>query len=345
MEKNIFRLFKALLFLGLLAGAILFLTSIGSLVKILIISALLAYIIDPLAVFLESRGMSRSWAAAVIFLAVILIVSVCLFFFLPVVSREIMAIKDGMSSGQNTEIIARIEDTLEKKLAFLDVGDLDLAKKINDLMVNIGHWTFNHLLDIVSLITNLVIIPFIVFFLLKDSREIKKGLIGIVPNRYFEFSLNLLYKMDLQLGNYLRGQFLDATIFGILSVLALWILKVKYFFLIGIFAGLANLIPFIGPIAGVAPAVIVSVLDTGDFTASLYIMLAFALLKLIDDVLIQPVVVARSVKMHPLLVLLAVIIGGKFFGILGMLLSVPAAGFIKVVLQESILIFRRYHLT
>ena len=326
-----------------LATLILFMIAVGTLVKLLVVSALLAYIIEPLAVFLESRGMSRTWACLMIFLSTGMIIGISLVVFLPVLGREMMAFQEGLKSGHALAMVSRFEQALEDHFAFLGISDLDLANRLSSLMVHIGDWIFSHLLDVVALITNLVIIPFIAFFLLKDGRKIKKQFIRMIPNRFFEFSLNLLYKMDLQLGNYLRGQFLDAAIFGVLSVFALWLLGVKYFLIIGVFAGLANLIPFLGPVAGAAPAIIVSVLDTGNFVMGISIIIAFACIKLIDDALVQPLVVAKSVHMHPIVVLLAVIIGGKFFGILGMLLSVPVTGFIKVVIQESIANYRRYY--
>ena len=120
------------------------------------------------------------------------------------------------------------------------------------------------------------------------------------------------------------------------------LIGVKYFFMIGVFAGLANLIPYFGPLVGVILAVIVSILQTGSFSMAFYIIGVFIVIKIIDDVFLQPVVVARSVHMSPLIVLLAVLIGGKLFGILGMLLAVPFTGFIKVVVHESILNYQRY---
>lgn len=120
------------------------------------------------------------------------------------------------------------------------------------------------------------------------------------------------------------------------------LIGVKYFFMIGVFAGLANLIPYFGPLVGVILAVIVSILQTGSFSMAFYIIGVFIVIKIIDDVFLQPVVVAKSVHMSPLIVLLAVLIGGKLFGILGMLLAVPFTGFIKVVVHESILNYQRY---
>jgi predicted PurR-regulated permease PerM len=201
-----------------------------------------------------------------------------------------------------------------------------------------------HVLDAASIIISIILIPFIVFFLMKDGRKFKKEFVSIVPNRYFEFSLYLLHKINIQVGNYLRGQVLDATIVGILATSALWLLGVKYFLIIGIFSGVANIIPYFGPITGATIAVIISVLQTGDFHLATYVILAFIIIKLFDDTVILPMVMSKSVHISPLTVLLAIMIGGQLFGVLGMLLSIPVAGFIKVIVHESVTNYRRYRI-
>lgn len=162
----------------------------------------------------------------------------------------------------------------------------------------------------------------------------KKALVSMMPNRYFELVLSLLYKTDQQLGGYLRGQFFDAMIIGVLSTIALWILDVPYFILIGLFAGLANMIPYVGPAAGAVAAILVVAFNGGGGQQIAFVAIAFAIVQLLDNVLVQPLVVAKSVDLHPLIIIFAVIIGGQFFGILGMLLAVPVAGMIKVLSRE-----------
>ncbi|MBA4371617.1 MAG: hypothetical protein C0402_02010 [Thermodesulfovibrio sp.] len=345
MNDAVSRWLRIFFALGLLVALFFLMSAIADLVRIMIISALLAYILDPLAVKLESRGMGRGVATLIIFSFVCAVLSVTLIILLPVLTDQLEAVQTGLTPDQVARNISGMDELISRKLAFLGIDNLDLAGKLEKALAGFSDWVFSHLLDVVSLFTHLVLVPFMVFFLLKDGREMKKQLVRIIPNRYFEFSMNLIAKLDWQFGNYLRGQFLDALIFGILSICTLWFLGVKYFLLIGIFAGLANLIPFLGPIAGATPAIIVSIIDTGGLALAGSVIMAFVVMKLIDDAIIQPIVVARSVNMHPLLVLLAVIIGGKFFGILGMLLSVPLTGFAKVALREGIANYRRYRLT
>jgi putative permease len=255
---------------------------------------------------------------------------------------EVGILKDGITSEKTALMLARLEHTLTPHLSLLGVRNLDLPGRVQHAMVGVGNWLFNHLFDAASAITSMILIPFIVFFLMKDGHAFKRALISLVPNRYFEFTLYLLYKLNVQFGNYLRGQLLDSLIVGTLATAALWALDIKYFLIIGAFTGLANIIPYVGPITGAALAIIVSMLQTGSLEKVLSLIAAFTVIKLIDDVIVQPLVVARTVQMHPLTVLLAVLAGGQLYGVLGMLLSVPIAGFIKVVVRESVTNYRNY---
>ncbi|MBI4842912.1 MAG: AI-2E family transporter [Nitrospirae bacterium] len=334
--------FKITALVALFIAAASLLSFISGLVKIIIISALLAFVLDPLALFLESRGMSRTLATTVLFLLINSAIVIAALFLIPLFSEDIDAIQINLTSEKAVAAISNIEDLIEKNLSFLGVKDIHLMEKMQKAAAGLGEWAFSHLLDLASLMLHLFLIPFMTFFFVKDGRAFKKAFVSMVPNRYFEFTLRLISNLDTQVANYLRGQLMDAMIVGILSTIALWMLGVDYFLFIGVFAGLANFIPYFGPIAGAALAVLVSLLNGGSFTNVFYVILAFAGVKLIDDAVVQPVVVGKSVSMHPLIVFLVIIIGGKFFGILGMFLSVPAAGFIKVVTQESILNLRRY---
>jgi putative permease len=319
---------------------------VGKAAQVVIIALLLAYILDPVATYFESRGMKRGLATLLVLLLLGGSIAILAVFLVPVIGQQIRALQSGATTQAAATAIDAIEQTTKERLSFLGLGSLDLGANIEGFKRTMGEKVFEFLVkDTPELIISLVTIPFMMFFFLKDGRDLKKRVVSMVPNRYFEFTLDLLYKMDVQLGNYLRGQFLDALTFGILSILALWILGVNYFVFLGAFAGLANLIPYVGPIAGMVPAAIVAVLSTGSLGSAVSVVIAFVILKLIDDFVVQPLVVASSVEMHPVLVLIAIMIGGELFGILGMLLAVPVAGFFKVVLQEGVSTYRKYRFT
>jgi putative permease len=316
---------------------------VGKAAQVVIIALLLAYILDPVVTFLEARGMSRGLATLTLIFGLGAILGGCAALLIPPVLEQLKALQSGATTQVAASAVEQMQELLRDKLSFLGLGSVDLGSKIEEFKRTMGEKAFEFMVkDSLELVISTVTIPFMMFFFLKDGRDLKKKIVSMVPNRYFEFSLDLLYKMDVQLGNYLRGQFVDAVTFGGLSIVALWILGVNYFVFLGAFAGLANLIPYVGPIAGMVPAAIVAVLSSGNLSSAVSVIVAFVILKFLDDFAVQPLVVASSVEMHPVLVLIAIMIGGELFGILGMLLAVPVAGFFKVVLQEGVSTYRKY---
>ena len=335
-------LIKFIIFLLIIALLIWFAFSIGVVVRLILIASILAYLLNPLANVLEARGIGRTIATALVFIGIISIVVMFIVIGLPLITEEIISVKKDLQAGQGSEKLNRIITAAESRLEILGIKDFDIMQKARDIMIQAGDKIFNYILDVMSLITTLIIIPFISFFMVKDSRLINRQLIRMVPNRLFEFTINLIHKMDLQFGNYIRGQLLESCIIALLSSIALWTLDVDYFLILGAFAGLANLVPYVGPIVGAIPPILTSLFQTGNLATAGYILLAFVIIQLIDNGVLKPVVVGKSVDLHPLMVLLAVIIGGKFFGVLGMVLSIPVTGFVKIIIQESMINFRKY---
>ncbi len=344
MEKSVSLWIRITLLVVLGVGVFWVLASMVEVVALVVIAALLAYIFDPLASLLEARGLGRTQATVVVFAGISLVLGGMLFLLFPVVAVEVRAIQTGFDMEGARAAIEDVEGWLEARLAVLGVEDLDILGAIQQFIVTNVDNVLNYVPSVVVLITQLGIFPFIMFFLLKDGRRIKKGFINLVPNRYFEFTLNVLHKTDVQLGNYLRGQLIASSVVALLSIAALWLLEVDYFVLIGLFAGLTNMIPYLGPVTGATVAALISVITTGNFDTVLPIIAAFVVIQAIDNVGVSPLVLARNVKLHPLLILLTLIIAGKFFGFLGLLLAVPVTAVLKVFVQETLTNLRSYHL-
>jgi len=197
------------------------------------------------------------------------------------------------------------------------------------------------------------IVPFLTFFLIKDMRFFKRALIAKIPNKYFEMSLNVLQKVGNQVSKYIQGQALDAFIVGCLSVLGLFIINlvfdnpVSQFVFIGMIAGVANLIPYLGPIVGAVPALLIAVISNPPNlgVVLLWIIITFILVQVIDNSFVSPMVVSKSVDMHPLTVVIVVIIGGNLAGAVGMLFAVPVTGIIKVTIAEIVWGLKHYKLS
>ncbi len=316
---------------------------LGGVAEIVALAALLAYILNPIVTRLEYRGMPRGVASTIVLLAIACVVVALWLVFSPIAIDQLRALSTGGESSRAAQAIAALQSALRERFDFLGLGNIDLQFEFQRTKAALVQRTSDILIEgSVSLVIGIVMVPFIMFFLLKDGSMVKKYFISMVPNRYFEFTMDLFYKMDTQLGNYLRGQFIDALVFGLLATLTLWILGVPYFVFIGIFAGLANLIPFVGPIAGALAAIVPAILEQGDLLRAVYVVIAFGILKLLDDFVIQPLAVGKTVNLHPMVVAIGIVVAGHLFGILGMLLVVPVLGFLRVVLEESIETYRKY---
>jgi len=331
--------------LGVLAvyGAYLFLNEISLIVKIFIAAALLAYMLDPLVVFLESHGMRRLQATVIVFILTALVVTAALYVLVPAVTDELNSLRQGMGGGKANEYLVRLDASLREKFALFGAGEINLPQMWHDFVADSVNKLLGYFVDAVTVATAALLVPVITFFLLADGRGFKKRIVRMVPNYYFEFTLNLLYKMDQMLGRYLRGVLLDALVIGVLATLVLWGQNVKYFVVLGTIIGLANIIPYFGPIAGAVPAVLVALVSTGDPRYAAFVAIGQFLVQVVDAALVKPFVLSRMVDLHPLTVLMAVIIGGSFFGLFGLFLSVPALAVAKVALTETIGKFRQYY--
>ena len=215
--------------------------------------------------------------------------------------------------------------------------DLDLAplirtygRKLIDLLLGGTSDLLEELLEGVKAgLMFAVLVPFIAFFFLREGRRITHGIVELVPNAYFELFLNLIHQINGQIGGYIRGQILAVSLVATLSVIGLTVLGLPYALPVGVLAGLANMIPYLGPAIGIVAASLVA-LTSGEGALVGWVILVFLIIQLVDNVVIQPLVVAKSVDLHPLVVLIVVLIGSDQMGIVGMLIAVPVTGILKV---------------
>lgn len=344
MDAGITRIFKIIIALAIFIGVLWLISAIHQTVILIVVSALIAYILDPAASYLEFRGLSRLQATIIIFLVLGAVIALIITMLVPSLVREISLLQKTTSGESAAELIQKFENGIKSTFPILSGQNLNFQGQMHNLIQNAANSFLSIVVNVVTIVTTMVIIPFAVFFLLKDGRGMMKSVISIVPNKYFEMALNLFHKIDIQLGGYLRGQFLDSLIIGTLALVALWILGVPYFVVIGIFAGLANMIPYVGPITGATAAILVVLVNHGSGNDVLWVAAAFGVIQLIDNVIVQPLVLAKSVDLHPLAIIFAIIIGGQFFGIIGMLIAVPLTGIIKVLTIEFYHTVRRFNI-
>ena len=219
-------------------------------------------------------------------------------------------------------------------------------------------FNFQNTVYIFSVVINVLMYIIITFAftctLLMSAQKFKKSFIHLVPNRYFEMSLKIIDRISAQISSYVRGTLTAAIIVGILSIIGLEILCMAtgmqhdYIIIVGIIAGLFNLIPFIGPmIGGIAGILFFMISGQPDgfelqYYHILFIMMTFASVQLFDNFVSYPLISSSTVGMHPMFVIIVVLIGGSILGPFGMIISVPMAATLKVIVEELMWGFKNY---
>ena len=238
---------------------------------------------------------------------------------------------------------------------------------INSLQGKLSN-IFQNILGVLSTTGNIffILTMTLIFsvIVLVEYYSFKRSIVRFIPNKYFEIGLRLIYNVEQQVSKFLMGQLLAAFTVALLSTIGLFILNqmganLTLIIFIGIIAGFANLIPMVGPFVGMIPAILIAIMNNlGNNTAMghyllgtvpspffiLDIILMFIIVQQIDNNFVTPIVVGESTGLHPMLVMIALLIGGTLMGPLGMLFAVPAAGIIKVVIQEISFISQNSHL-
>lgn len=190
--------------------------------------------------------------------------------------------------------------------------------------------TIGGLFSVVTLFLSLIIVPIICAYLFFDVAEFKRGFIGLIPSAARPRTLAILTDLNKTMGAFVRGQALDGFILGAMIAIMLSIMHVRYALLIGVAAGILNLIPYIGALIGFIPAVVLALVFNG-WQNALIVAILFAVIQQIDGNVILPRVMKSTVQLSPLVIIVAIFIGAAYFGIIGTFLAVPVAAMLRVL--------------
>ena len=327
-------------FAGLVAVAVLAQDIAG----LVLVGAVLAYLLSPLVDRLERRGLDRTLGAALLLVVGIGLGALVAVLAMPAVIEQLSSLQTRWDNGELITLVQDAEVALAARLGMDDASELGLVQSIRDAVHPDAGPLIGYVPDALETIGNAVVVPFVLFALLKDGPTIRKRLLAFVPNRYFEFAMTVVYKADANLGGYLRGQALIALLVGTSTALGLGVLGVDYYLVLGLVTGLANFVPYVGFVVSAGLTILVSVVTTGGTDQVASVVILYVVLQTIENVVFQPWITGKNVSMHPVLVLLAILIGGRIGGVMGMALGVPTAAVLKVLFLETAIGLRRYHL-
>ncbi len=308
--------------------AIWFLTAISQVLVVIFVALVLAAAIDPWITRLEHLGMQRGWAMAIIFISAAALLSLIVILFVPLVVDQL---------GQFTQAFPKLYEkvfTLYQNnqgsvgLDTIQKGLQNLNSALTDVTKGIFSSVFGFFGGLFSVIGVLVL----TFYMTLEEKGMKRIAVDLTPAKYRPYFIQLFNRIEDRLGDWLRGQLILGLIIGLLTLVGLLLLKVKFAVVLALIAGLTELIPIIGPFIGAIPAVIVAF--SQDPVLSLFVMGLYLVIQQLENNLIVPRVMSKATGLNPVIVLVSILVGGNLAGITGVILAVPTIIIITTFLED-----------
>ena len=343
MNKSTKILLATALSLVALAAVILYFSSTVFLQ--LFLAFALAYVLNPAVVFLERKGVGRIPSILIVFFAALVICAGIAVFFVISLGSEFSSMQINLPAYANHlyEIVPasvksylKIEtpDKLALRLDEIIVQARSVAPDIVKPVLSFLREAFSSTIAFILAFLGYFIIPVYLFYLLADLPQLKGFVQSFIPERHRSIYNEKLGEIDAVLSGFIRGQLSVCAILAVLYSIGLYFIGIDLAIAIGTLAGITFIIPYVGTIIGICLSVVMALLKFHDMLHPLLCLGWFCLVQTLEGTVITPKVVGDTVGLHPLVAIIALLIGGQMFGIMGMLLAVPATAVLQVFLRS-----------
>ena len=329
-----------MLLIVIVAGFLLYL--LGPILSPFLVGALLAYLTDPVADRLELAGASRTSAVVIVFVILTTIVTLLVLLFIPKLSHQIQVM-----IKQVPAVIALFEEKAIPAIqAYLgdgvSFGNLESFKnliashweKTGDIMALIASGLTRSGLAVVGWIANLLLIPVVTFYLLRDWDVMMERIAHLLPRNVEPVVSRWAKESDEVLGAFIKGQLLVMLALGFVYAVGLWLVGLDLALLLGMLAGLASIVPYMGFIVGIFAAGIAAYLQFHDPIILMWVAAVFGVGQALEGMVLTPLMVGDKIGLHPVAVIFAIMAGGQLFGFVGVLIALPVAAVIMVFLRH-----------
>lgn len=339
-----------LLVIIMVSGFLLYL--LGPILSPFLVGALLAYLTDPVADRLELAGVTRTGAVVIVFVILTTIVTFLVLLFIPQLSHQIQVmIKQvpAVIALFEEKAIPAIQAYLGEGVSF---GDLQTFKnliashweKTGDIMAQIASGLTRSGLAVVGWIANLLLIPVVTFYLLRDWDVMIEKIGHLLPRNVEPVVSRWAKESDEVLGAFIKGQLLVMFALGCMYAVGLWLVGLDLALLLGMLAGLASIVPYMGFFVGIVAAGVAAYLQFHDPMILLWVAAVFGLGQALEGMVLTPLLVGDKIGLHPVAVIFSIMAGGQLFGFVGVLIALPVAAVIMVFLRHVHDGYRNSHL-
>lgn len=316
--------------------------ALNQLLLLLFVGYLLSYLSHPILMLLERKGISRRLGVFVLFFASVFIFILFALTAMPVILREATSLLE--------QLPTYLQTAQQKTLPLLDkvrglLSRFGLKASIESSIGNLSAFSGEALkgvyvgatsallkgYSVTMAIINIALLPFIVYYLSIDFEAFHKRLLAFTPKEHRMTAIRLARQIDKLTGQYFRGQLIIGTILFLLFALSLGLIGIELWLVLAMISGFGQLIPYLGFVVGLVLSTVMALVTFGDWSHVIMVWTAFGVIQMLEGMLITPKVLGETVGLHPLVIILAIVAGGSLFGLLGIVLAVPAVSALRVI--------------
>ncbi|HFI0587053.1 TPA: AI-2E family transporter [Streptococcus suis] len=318
---------------------------IGSFLEIvllpMILTGLLYYLLNPMVDWMEKHKISRTVGISILFVLISLLIIWGLAVAIPSIQEQVTSFAQNLPSN-----IQKIEGQVtgllqDQRFEQFRPTALEMLNKVNDQVVAYAqkfsssavNWASNLISTASQIIVAILIMPFILFYLLRDGQYLNKHITQYLPTKWREPIGTVLSDVNGQLSNYVRGQVTVAIIVALMFSVMFSIIGLSYPITLGVMAGFLNLIPYLGSFLAMIPAVILGLI-AGPIML-IKVLVVFMIEQTIEGRFVTPLIIGSSLSIHPITILFVLLTAGQMYGVLGVLLGIPIYASIKVLVKAA----------
>ncbi|MDE4085798.1 AI-2E family transporter [Planococcus maritimus] len=310
----------------------------STLMPIIIIGGILFYIFRPI-VKLLSKKMPRIVAILLIFILFIALIVGFSLWIGPLIFRQIQSLIENFPSivrgvqNQSNRVLSSQWWSYIQEQDFLPALNPDtIAANFRNTLTGIGSNILSFTGVLVSALTSLVVVPFVLFFLLKDGDKLPASFLKLLPQDSRAEGAKILHDMDENLSAYIQGQAIVSLFVGVLSYITYLVLGVDYAIVLALVATFTNVIPYLGPIIGAVPAIVVAFFQ--EPILALWVLIGITIVQQVESNFISPNIMGKKLAVHPVTIIFLLYIGGNLAGLIGMILVIPTYAVGKAIVQN-----------
>lgn len=306
----------------------------------LVISGLLYYLLDPLVIWLEKRGLPKIGAITVVFISVIFLLILGIASIVPMIQSQLSAFINNLPAyietmeKQATDLLGdpRFEAIRPQLSGFLDSMSQKAIESVQTFSKSAVDWASNFASTIAKVAVAIMIAPFIIFYLLRDGKLLSDKIASFLPIKARKPARRVLSAINKQLAGYVQGQVTVAIVVGILFSVMFSIIGLPYAVTFGILAGFLNMIPYLGSFLAMLPVIILGLVSGPLMLVK--VLVVFVIEQTIEGRFVTPLVLGNKLSIHPITILFVLLTSGSLFGLWGVLLGIPLYASAKVILTE-----------